>query len=454
MLALLVAAAALGPSAAQPAAGEERPAVGENVAGRGVLDALQREFPPVLVEVEFLDLALWQWIGLGVALLVALVVGRLVTSVSLFLLARGLRRRSWLLPEDRFLDLARAPLWLFWTVVVFHFLWLPLGLDAPAFAIIAGLELVLGLVAFAWFAFRVVDLIDRVLTQRLAERGQRRMLSILPMGRKALKIFVFLVVALALFQNLGFNVTGIIAGLGIGGLAIALAAQKTVENLFGGVTVIADQPIRVGEFCRFGDKIGTVEQIGLRSTRVRTLDRTVVTVPNSAFAEMQIESFAVRDRIRLYAILNLRYETTPDQLRWVLAELRRLLAAHAMIAPDPARVRFVGFGAHSLDLEVFAYALTADWAEFLGIREDVFLRMMDIVERSGTGFAFPSQTLYLGRDGGLDAERTRTAEAEVEGWRADQRLPFPDFSEEMVASVEDSVPWPPEGSPPRPPAPA
>jgi MscS family membrane protein len=163
--------------------------------------------------------------------------------------------------------------------------------------------------------------------------------------------------------------------------------------------------VRVGDFCRFGDKVGTVEEIGLRSTRIRTLDRTVVTVPNADFSGLQIENFARRDQIRLHTTLGLRYETTPEQLRLLLARLRELLLSHPKIDPDPARVRFVGFGAYSLDLEIFAYARTTDWDEFLRIREELYLRMMDLVAEAGSSFAFPSQISYFGGDAALAAQR-------------------------------------------------
>jgi len=252
---------------------------------------------------------------------------------------------------------------------------------------------------------------------------------------------------------MGLNVTGLIAGLGVGGLAVALASQKSLANLFGGVSIIVDQPIRVGDFCRYGDgKVGTIEDIGIRSTRVRTLDRTLITVPNSEFSEFELENFAARDRMRLFTVLGLRYETTPDQMRHVLAGLRRLLLSHPRVTPDPARARFIGFGAHSLDVEIFAYVDTSDWNEFLQIREDILLRMMDVVAASGTGFAFPSQTLYLGRDTGLDAEAARRAEGEIAQWRARGELPFPEFTEGAKAAFARTVDYPPTGSPGGPPA--
>jgi MscS family membrane protein len=238
-----------------------------------------------------------------------------------------------------------------------------------------------------------------------------------------------------------------VAGLGVGGIAVALAAQKSLENLFGGISLFADRPVRVGDFFRYGAEVGTVEEIGLRSTRIRTLDRTVVAIPNAEFSNLRLENFAKRDRMRLWTMIGVRYETTPDQLRFLLARLREILWAHPRITDDPARVRFVGFGRHSLDLEVFAYANTDDWGEFLGIREDIYLRFMDAVKEAGTGFAFPSTTTYVGRDDGLGAEETRRAEARVAEWREKGELPFPHFPEDFREEKWNTGDWPPPGSP-------
>ncbi len=251
---------------------------------------------------------------------------------------------------------------------------------------------------------------------------------------------------LAILQNVGLNVTGILAGLGIGGLAVALAAQKTVENLFGGVTLILDQPVRVGDFCRFGDRVGTVEEVGLRSTRIRTLDRTVVSIPNGHFASLELENFTVRDRMWLHPTIGVRYETTSDQLRHLLVEIRRMLYAHPRVDSRPARIRFVNFGAYSLDLEIFAYVLTSDYDEFLAIREDIYLRIMDIVDRSGTGFAFPSQTTYFARDPGLDTAKQEAAQAQVAAWREQDALYLPDFPPSAVADLRETLDYPPRGS--------
>ena len=231
-------------------------------------------------------------------------------------------------------------------------------------------------------------------------------------------------------NRLGLPLYGLIAGVSVGGLAIALAAQGTLENFLGSLNLFADRPVRIGDLCRYGSELGTVEEIGLRSTRIRGSDRTLTTVPNSDFSKMQITNFSRRDRMLLKTVLGLRYETTPDQLRHLLTRLRELLVAHPRILKEPMRVRFVGFGDSSLNVEILAYVGTRDFNEFLGIQEDMFLRVIDLMEASGTGFAFPSQTLYLSRDAGLDAQQKKAAEAEVNEWREQETLQFPNLDPE------------------------
>jgi MscS family membrane protein len=229
-------------------------------------------------------------------------------------------------------------------------------------------------------------------------------------------------------DRIGVPVYGIVAGLGVGGLAIALAAQPSIENLLGGLSLFADKPVRVGDLCRYGDALGTVEAIGIRSARIRGLDRTLTTIPNAALARMPITNFTQRDSILIRDIVGLRYETTPEQLRYVLVKLRELLSGHPRVHPERARVQLVGLGGSSLDIELFAYVTTNAWDEFLGIREEILLRVMDIVEQGGTSFAFPSQTLYFGRDHGLDERKARAAEASVRVWREQGHVESADSS--------------------------
>jgi MscS family membrane protein len=226
----------------------------------------------------------------------------------------------------------------------------------------------------------------------MSARAQRRFLqyrqlgaiSMIPLGRRVLKITVALFAIVAALQNFGFNVTGLAAGLGIGGLAIALAAQKTVENLFGGVTLIADQPVRVGDFCRFGDTEGVIEDIGLRSTRVRTPDRTVVTIPNAQFSAMPLENLSRRDRILVRTTLALRNETGAPRVREILDRLRTMLAAQEKVEQDTVRARLVRITPQATEIELFAYVLTTSFSEFIEHRERILLGALEAMGADAT----------------------------------------------------------------------
>ena len=403
--------------------------------------------PDTFFRSEIFDVQLWQWLALLCLVFVAYALSWVLVRLGFVALVRPLTARSATDLDDRLLELAAGPLRLAVAILLFSLGVISLELSPAAETFFVAACKVLSVAAVAWLLLRLIDVVGELTERRLVQRGQATALSLVPLGRKGVKLAVLLLAGLAALDSFGFDVTALIAGLGVGGLAVALAAQKTLENLFGGATLLADRPVRVGDFCRFGDKVGTVEEIGLRSTRVRTLDRTLVTVPNAEFSTLQLENFAARDRILFRPTLGLRYETTPDQLRYVLVEVRRMLYAHPKVDPDPARVRFVSFGASSLDLEVYAYVRTRDWDEYLQISEDLNLRIMDIVADAGTGFAFPSTTTYVAKDDGLDDDRSRAAEAAVARWRDDGELYVPSFPEEQVRKLSRTLPWPPDGAP-------
>jgi len=266
--------------------------------------------------------------------------------------------------------------------------------------------------------------------------------------RKTAKILIATFAGLAVLHSFGIHVITVLAGLGIGGIAVALAAQKTLENFIGSITLYADQPVRVGESCRFGGTAGTVEEVGLRSTQVRTPDRTIVTIPNAAFANLQIENLTRRDRFWYHPTLGLRYETSPDQIRYVLVEVRRLLYAHPKVDSATARVRFVRFGSSSLDLEVSSYVTVTDGGEYQEVAEDLNLRIMDIVAAAGSSFAFASQTTYVEQGSGLNPDRARAAEAQVQAWRERGELYVPRFPPAKIAEINNTLRYPADGSGP------
>lgn len=262
------------------------------------------------------------------------------------------------------------------------------------------------------------------------------------------KIIVVLVAMLAWAKNAGFNISTLIAGLGVGSLAIALAAQRTMENIIGAVTIYAARPIRPGDLCRFGDLTGTVEEIGLRSVTVRTLDRTRVFIPNAKFAADQVENISFRDRIRFLKHLQVQMPTS-EQLRVILGELREMLLAHPKIQPDTISVRLTDIDAATAVFRVDAGVMTTDYQTYLAIAEDLNLRIIEIVHENGAIFSGPGQVLQV-RDFHKASEATMAeVTAKLEGWRANEQLPFPDVSEERKSEIEASLIYPPAGSPDR-----
>jgi MscS family membrane protein len=406
---------------------------------------IETYLPQPLLEVQFLTFSLWQWIAILLVFPIALALARVANRLLLPLLRPAVRYLTQE-QDDRQLSRIEGPIRLLTLVVTSHVSVALLALPLLARQFWWRLAVTLAIVATTWLVIRLNGIVAELTGQRLERTKRTASMTIVRLVQRFVTATAILVGGLVFLYTLGFDLTAALAGLGVGGLAVAFAAQKTLENLFGGIMITSDQPIRVGDFCRFGDQVGTVEDIGLRSTRIRTLDRTLVSVPNGQLASMSLENFGVRDKIWFHPTIQLRYETSADQLRYVLAGIRQLLYAHPRVESPSARVRFVAFGTSSLNLDVFAYVQATEYPVFLEIQEDLLLRIMDIVEQSGTGFAFPSTTAYIARDRGLDAEKTEAAVARVRHWRADQDLPFPNFPPERIAQMADTLEYPPPDS--------
>jgi MscS family membrane protein len=405
---------------------------------------IETRIPQALVRNLFLGMALWQWLALLAAIPVAAAIG---WAVVLFL---AIPRRLYLKyrhrPNLHTYGQVSKPLLLFFGAIAHRVIASYLGLPLlPRFYYFRTIAVLVS-IGFFWFLIRISKITMQRLRRHAIGVGRTGTGTLMLLGERIMVALIFIVAALAILAILGFNLTTLLAGLGIGGIAIAFAAQKTLENLFGGISVLADEVIRVGDSCRFGDRVGTIEDISLRSTRIRTVERTQLSIPNGTLATMNVENLSRRDKILFNPSLSVRSETSPDQLRYLLAEIRRLLYEHPKVESASARIRLASCDPGGYTLEVFSYVLTSDYAEFTAIREDLLLRIIDIVKQSGTAFAFPSQTLYLGRDQGLDPQRTASAEKEVEQWRDQHRLPFPDFAPEEKASFHGSITYPPPDS--------
>jgi MscS family membrane protein len=251
----------------------------------------------------------------------------------------------------------------------------------------------LGLFFCVW---RCVDVAVQIVRESDWLKSHPAAKGVIPLGYRLAEITVAAIAVVTTLQELGYPVTSLVAGLGIGGLAVALAAQKTVEHVFGGVMLSVDQPMRVGDLVRVDDVVGYVEQIGLRSTAIRTLERSLVNFPNGKLADMKIECLQARDNLRLHCTLGLTYDATVAQLDGLREALRSYITNHPKVWTGmPVRVHFVGFGESSLNLEVMAWWQESDWDRFLELRHEVLLKIMRIIEDHGAKIAFPTRTLHM-----------------------------------------------------------
>ena len=353
--------------------------------------------PKSLLKVGPRDLMLWQWIALPILAAVSWVMGNLLSRISRGILAR-LAKRTVTPVDDALVARLGGPLTLTWLLSLVYWALPWLGLYALAEDFVKGLLRGGFLFTFFWVVSRLIDVWGKLIIASDWAKDRAASTSLVPLGVRVGKIAVLVVAIVALVSAMGYPAASLLAGLGVGGLALALAAQKTVENLFGAFSIGADQPFREGDFIKVDDFMGTVESLGLRSTRIRTLDRTLISIPNGKLSEMKVESFAHRDRLRLSCTIGLVYSTTADQMRQVLADVEGVLRNHPKIWPESITVRFKEFGTSALNIEVMAWFLTSDFAEFQDIRQELLLSFMDCVKRAGSDFAFPTQTIHLHSD--------------------------------------------------------
>ncbi len=397
--------------------------------------------PPWLL-LEYRGQAVWQWIGLVIVLLCTFIV-----MLWLILQYRAkIRKRTSSLGEQ-----GLRVLWnLLFVLLIGFSLFLVdyvVNITGDVLHVIRNCLMGLQLLSFCWFLFHGCRFVAELLV--LSPRIDTRDVDASMVRTMGNLTGIFTSISLLFYglSRLGVSIVPVITGLGVAGLAISLAAKPTVENILGGLVLFTDRPVRVGDFCRFGDTSGTVVEIGLRSTRIQGLDRTITSIPNADFVQMPLVNVSRRDRTVLETTLGLRYETSMDQLRWVLTRIRELLISHPEVHDSPApRVRFTGFGDFSLNIAIRAYISTSNFDKFLAVQEDILFRMGEIVMESGAGFAFPSNTTYIARDDLPSGERQKEIEAEVERWRAEQRLPFPDIPRDRMKDLRNTLDYPPKGS--------
>jgi MscS family membrane protein len=339
---------------------------------------VETRLPAWVVKHQLAGMPLWQWFALILLIPVAAAAGWLVLVVLEFPLRRWMRKQGQ--PEMAQWRSVSAPAWLLLGALIHRilagYLRMPL-LQRHYYVQVATVAEIIGA---NWILWRVIHwFLQRVRRQALA-RGHGGTGSLMLMGERIVKGLVFVMAVFSIFGILGFNMSTALAGLGIGGLAIGFGAQQTIANLFGGVSVLGDEVIRVGDVCRFGDRTGTVEDIGLRSTRVRTEERTLLAIPNGTVATINIENLSRRDKILFKTVLGFHLDTSSDHLRAVLSEITDFLESHPKIESKTVRVRLTELASAAINVELVCYVLTQDFNEFAAVRESLLLRIMKFVE--------------------------------------------------------------------------
>lgn len=246
-----------------------------------------------------------------------------------------------------------------------------------------------------YFVFRIIDVLAFFLHEEAKKSESTLDDQLVPLLIKSLRILVFTLGVLFVLDNFGYNIASILAGLGIGGLAFALAAQDTVGNVFGSITIFSDKPFQLGDWIHIGDSEGTVEEIGFRSTRIRRFDQALITLPNNHFTKSPVVNYSAMKKRRITFNLGLTYGTSTSQMREVIAGIKKIIEDDSRFDHSFYMVKFGDFGAYSLNIFIYCFTKTTVWSDFLTVREDFNLTIMELLENLGVEIAFPSQTVYL-----------------------------------------------------------
>jgi MscS family membrane protein len=374
---------------------------------------LEKRLPKFLVKTRPLGMPLWQWIAIVLFVPVALLLGGLVASLVRLGSSRIRRARGLPTPQavpPRYF----GPTAVLAGVIMHYYFVYIIGAPILYRQYYQKLLLILLALAFYWVTTRVTYWISLRMWNQLTSRGKYAERSLVSLIRRVIDVAIFVVIGLFVLSKLDANVPAALAGLGIGGLAIGLGAQKTFENMMGGISILVDRAVLVGDACKIGDQRGIVEDIGLRSTKLRTEERTLVSIPNGTVATSVLENFRLRDKILFRQVLRLRYDLAPDHVRYVLDQLRQVLSRHSKVEEATARVRLLKLGENAIEVEIYGYILVREYREFLVVQEELILQAMDVLENSGAAVALPTQTTLVTRDAWIDPQKAAAVQKAME----------------------------------------
>ena len=354
---------------------------------------IERNMPEGLVDREFFGISMAQWTVWAATLIVPLLVLWAISSLVI-----AIAKRTVVAVRRPLIDaLAKGIRWpaILLVSVGVHLAFLPqLSFTLQDRVVYVRLALVLAVVLVGLLLWRFMGLSFQYTRIKAYRKGHAGTASLMMLGERVLKVLLVLSSILVILALVGVNMTTALAGLGLGGVALALGAQKSVENLIGGIMLLTDRALAVGDFCRIAEHLGTVEDITLRSVRLRTLDQTLLNIPAGALSQSNIENFATRQKMLIQTMLRVRYDTTAAQLRSILEDIRALLTGNPELEQEGARIRVVNFGVQGIELELFAYVMTSDFNRFLTVRENLFLAAATIIESTGAGFVRPNEFAY------------------------------------------------------------
>jgi len=374
---------------------------------------IEKQIPQTLVSHRLLFMPLWQWIAIVVFLPVALLGGRLITMVFAFVVNRSRKARSKPpLAPQKFLQVDPITLTI---AIVSHYIFVGyIGTSLLYRLYYRHIVWIFLAFDFYWMLTRITRAISSRIGVSLTKRGMLAERSIVSLIRRFTEVSIFLLVSLLVLRNLGVDVSTALAGIGIGSLALGLGAQKTFENLFGGVSVLFDKVIQIGDTCRINNQTGVVEDIGLRSTRLRTDGRTLLSIPNGTMATAVIENLRFRDKFLCQQTIRLRYDLAPDHVRYVLGQIQNLLIEDPKVEDPSARVRFLRFAEYALEVEIYCYILEQEYNQYLATQEQLLLKIMDAIEKAGAVVALPTQSTIVTQDAWIDPQKAQAAKAAVE----------------------------------------
>ncbi len=357
------------------------------------LEALIDRLPPIAKQ-EWMGLYNWQIIGLFLWILMALIIRKLFERILTQYLS-GWAKKTRIEWDDLLVESIQKPLSL---IVLIGFLLL--SYTNLQFGVSTNLYLskILNIslsVAVFWVIYNLIDVFAEYLTHVTGKTENSLDDQLVPLIRKTLRVFIVVLGVIVILQNNGFNVASLIAGLGIGGLAVALAAKDTLANFFGSITIFVDRPFRMGDWIKTSAAEGTVEEVGFRSTRIRTFYNSVISVPNSSLANSEIDNLGMREYRRLKTILNLTYTTSPEQMEAFVEGIKAIVKANSNFRQDYYEIHFHAFGAHSLDVLVYVFFSVPDWSTELQQRHNFLLEILRLAKALDVEFAFPTQTLHI-----------------------------------------------------------